>query len=438
MNRPAYPGWRALLCARLLLPIAAGAPSALAQGPDGPIPQSWMRSPTVEGPGGPAQEDEEGLFLRSRDGSAELRLGGLLRAEGRWNGAERRPQSEYDLNLVRLDFRGRFEEVFLFRVQPVLEEEDAGLQEAWVGADLFGGRALFMAGRMRVPFGLEELRTQDFIDFPRFSILHQFTPGPDAGLFLFGRSRSGRWEWNLSASNGNGGSDTTGDKDFAARVAIHPFRDDERTVEAQGLAGTLERLHVGAAFTVGKQEEEVGGETIDNAVGLPLLRYAPGVLLDGTRTRAGLDAAWHHGPFFAQAELMRIDQEMSLEGTGSDIRYNGGYLDLSYVLTGESKDFEGVRPERPFGRAGGAGAWILALRYSELHTEGELLASGLVQPETWPGRVRTLELGLNWVLSRHALVRCAWVHSDYSQEVRVNDALVDSEDALILQFQASF
>jgi len=87
---------------------------------------------------------------------------------------------------------------------------------------------------------------------------------------------------------------------------------------------------------------------------------------------------------------------------------------------------------------GGAGAWILALRYSELHTDGELYSLGYVEPDTWVGRVRRLELGLTWVLNEHAMLRAAFVHSDYANEVLVGGELVDSENAGILQFQISF
>jgi phosphate-selective porin OprO/OprP len=426
--------------------IAAAAPVAGAQAPPevpAEVPSEEPPPPAAEGRADSWDEwgyGRESFSWRSEDGRGELELGGLIRAEARWNGAERKPQSDYGLNRARLDLRGRFEDLFRFRLQPDFgetTEDGVELEEAWVGADLFSGSARFMAGRARVPFGLEEMRRQEFIDLPRLSIAHQLTPGPDAGLFLFGLTERGRFEWNVGVANGTGGADPSGDKDFAARLAVHPFRDDTGRSPPRGLAGALEHLHVGAALTAGTEDQDIGGETIDNAVGLPLMVYADGVRLDGTRVRLGLEAAWYHGPWFAQGELMRVSQEMAYEGQSVDTDINAGYLDLSYALTGEEHGYDGVTPRAPVGQ-GGAGAWLLALRYSELHTEGELAAEGFLLPDTWVGRVRTVELGLDWVLTRNAMVRAAFVRSMYSNDVLVGGELVDSENAAILQFQVSF
>lgn len=101
-------------------------------------------------------------------------------------------------------------------------------------------------------------------------------------------------------------------------------------------------------------------------------------------TRAGIEAAWQHGPLSVQSEWMHLYLHRNSRKT--DIALDGLYVGASWVVTGESRRyrygrFKGVPAERP------SGAWELAARLSYLDlNDGQ--ASG--------GREHNLTLGVNW------------------------------------------
>ncbi|MDP6539299.1 MAG: porin [Planctomycetota bacterium] len=395
-----------------------------------PIALSLVLAAGCAGPTrAPATAPPEVFTLRSEDGRGELELEGLVQTVVRAHGAERGPRSDVALKRVRPELAGRFD-ALRFRLEPKFTEHEVELEEAWLGLDVLGGHGRLMLGRMKVPFNLEEVRSRRHIDFPHFSVLNQFAPAEDHGLFLNAMSRSGRWESGLSLTNGTGTSDTGSAKDLAGRLMWHPFAGED--------SSPWRHLQVGLAATIGDQEGAVAGEAVENALGFPVLTFADGVALAGERRRVGLEAAWFQGPWFVQAEALDLTQRMSGDGGSGERALDGAYLTVSRVLTGEDKTFGGVRPAAPFDfrTGGGRGAWVLACRASQVDLGPEwddLSVSG-----AGPGQVRTLSLGLNWIPNDHAVVRHALVFSDYDRPVSIGDDAETSEVSLVIEFQLHF
>lgn len=376
-------------------------------------------------------EYDEGFRIRSADGRNEFIIEGLFQVTGRWDGA-REPRSDFVLKRFRPEFAARIDDHYLFKLEPNFTEHDVELEEAWAGAELWHGSAVLRVGRMKAPFGLEEVRSRRNIDFPVFSILNQFSPAEDHGVFLYGLTPPGTLEWNAAVYNGTGAGDTGASKDVAGRVMLHPFADDDGSV--------WHGLQFGLAGTIGSQHESVAGAHVRNAARLTLTEYASGASLDGTRSRLGLEAAWFHGPWMAQAEALYQAQEMTGSGGSGRAKYSGAYLNVSHVLTGESKSFGALHPKSsvdPF-EGTGRGAWVLAARVSHLRQGRELLDAGLVVPETYTEGVTTFSLGLNWVLSRHVTLRNSWLHSEYADPVDFGAGPTDREDTLMIELQMSF
>jgi phosphate-selective porin len=370
----------------------------------------------------------DGFFVRSADGANELVVEGLFQVLFAYHGRYRDPSTDVELKRFRPELSGRLARSLRFRFEPKFLEDEVELEESWIGVDLCGGDALLMLGRMKAPFGLEEVRSRRHIDFPTFSILNQFSPAEDHGAFLNGTSASGCFEYGVAAYNGTGTSDTTSSKDVALRAMVHPLA---------GRAGDAE-LQLGAAVTFGSQDEPIAGETIDNEVGLPVVVFAPGVALDGTRTRVGVEAAWFSGPWFAQGELLYLTQQLGRAGANRAATAAGAYLTVARTLTGERKTFAGVEPARPndFDTRRGPGAWVLAARYSELRLDHTL--DPFAVPGTFTPEIKTASLALNWIPNRHAIVRHALVWSDYHQKVFVGGDSTDGELAFVIETQLHF
>ncbi|MCA8967676.1 MAG: hypothetical protein KDC48_22535, partial [Planctomycetes bacterium] len=268
-------------------------------------PAEAAPAPDEEPPRAPAAGGvryDDGFRITSADGRNEFVIEGLFQVMGRWDGA-REPRSDFVLKRMRPEFSGRIDEHYRFKLEPNFTEHEVELEEAWIGADVWHGSARLMAGRMKGPFGLEEMRSRRNIDFPVFSILNQFSPAEDHGLFLYGLTESEQLEWNVAVYNGTGAGDTGASKDVAARLMVHPFAGDGDSV--------WEGLQLGVAGTIGSQHESVDGGFVRNAARMSLTEYASGARLDGTRSRVGLEAAWYRGAWMAQAEALYQTQEMT-------------------------------------------------------------------------------------------------------------------------------
>jgi phosphate-selective porin len=373
------------------------------------------------------------LVLRSDEGGLEVQFGGLLQTTlGVFDG-DREPSSDMVLKRMRPEIDGRIGETLRFKLEPNVTEHEVELEEAWLGAELAEGRALLMVGRMKVPFNLEEVRSRRHIDFVSFSVLNQFAPAEDHGVFLNGTSASRTWEWGASLTNGTGESDTNASKDLAGRLMAHPFADEPDS--------RWRNLQIGLAMTVGREQEDADDVTIDNAAGLPVVRFVPGTELDGDRWRAGLEAAWFDGPWFLQGEWLVMRQRMSVGGVSPrGISYRGAYLTVARVLTGESKSFGGVSPEVHFDVVTGAGrgAWVAALRISQLSLDTDIVRAGLAVPTEFTDRIRSVSAGLNWIPNDHVILRNNLVYSRYADAVRIGDRLKDDELALLAELQFHF
>ena len=115
-------------------------------------------------------------------------------------------------------------------------------------------------------------------------------------------------------------------------------------------------------------------------------------------TTIAAEVAWVNGPFSVQGEFI---QAFVQQDSGGSLHFGGGYAEVSWYLTGESRPYDRAEgrfkrliPRRnfSFGRGGGWGALEVAARFS--HTD---LSDGAVQG----GRLDLLMTGVNWYLHPH-------------------------------------
>ena len=397
-----------LICLPLLL---------LASDPDTPI-SSPAVSPEELGEMHVAYD--EGLVFDW--GSGKIIIEGLFEVgtfinEGGESGA-RDPDSDTYVKRMRPELAGRFDGGWRFRFEPKFDDSGVELEEAWVGREIFDGSAVARLGRMKAAFGLEEIRSRRHIHFPRFSVLNQFSPAEDHGLFVTGQS--GRFEYGYSIYNGTGGAEQDSGKD----IALHGMWHSPEASPAEA------SWQLGAALTYGKQGQDVGGDIIKNASGQSVHEFAGGTQLDGDRLRLGLEAAWFSGPLMLQAEYLSVQQEMSGGGASEDVSIQGFYLDIAHSLTGNSLDFHGLEAPND--------SWLIALRLSSLQISDELATPGLLTAGTFADSIDSVSLGLNWIPNSHMIIRNAWTHSWYGDTVTIGGQPVDDEGMFTVEFQLHF
>lgn len=357
-----------------------------------------------------------GFFIAGEH--ARFTFEGLLQVNASIFGSGSPHESEFFLRRLRLEFSGEFYERWLYHIEPKFSADGLDLEEAWVGAQLDTHR--FMFGRMKEPFSFEEMASVRHMDMINFSILNQFVPAEDHGITILGSFDI--LEYGVGFYNGTGGDDTNGDKDVALRLVAHPW----------------EGLQFGGAATWGRQDTDLGGEELKTEARVAWGEFVPGAELDGDRWRLGAEAAFLEGPFAATAELMTIRQEIS----GAETEMTGGYVQASYVLTGEGKAWKGdpvrawkgVTPARPFLKEPDLGAWQLVARWSRLSLDDELGPLLTNDPET----VDSYTFGVNWYANEFVKVKLNYLRTIYEDSIVIDGDSHDSEDAVLLQFQVMF
>lgn len=135
---------------------------------------------------------------------------------------------------------------------------------------------------------------------------------------------------------------------------------------------------------------------------------------------AGVELAFNWKNFLIQGEHFEYGIHRR-HSPFEDPEFSGGYLEASWILTGESRRyvaangaFQAPRPRIPFDGNGGFGAVELALRYSVTDLND---AEGLAGTEAPLGSVRggeqeVLGLGLNWYFSQNVKLMFNWLHVD--------------------------
>jgi len=142
--------------------------------------------------------------------------------------------------------------------------------------------------------------------------------------------------------------------------------------------------------------------------------------------RLGLETVNLKGPFSWQAELMALQvQRIDFD----DVLLLGGYVQASWFLTGESRNYDAgrgrfiaVKPGATFGE-GGRGSWELTGRISYLD---------LTDKDIIGGEQSNVTLGLNWRPKDHIRVM---VNLIKVLDVNRPGNEFDGEDPLILSLR---
>jgi phosphate-selective porin OprO and OprP len=357
-----------------------------------------------------------GFFVGGKN--AKLVLEGLLQVNGVFFEPNAAHESEFVLRRMRLEFSGEFYDRWYFHIEPKFAADGVELEEAWVGLKI--DTHLITVGRMKEPFSWEEMQSQRHMDLVNFSILNQFVPAEDHGITVIGNFDI--LEYGIGFYNGTGSDDTTSDKDGALRLVLHPWRG----------------LQFGGAVTAGREEIDISDEELRTEARVPWATYLPGTEVEDERVRWGAEAAFLEGPFAASAELIRVRQELN----ETTVHTTGGYVQASYVLTGEGKSWKGdrvriwkgVKPARPFLKDPDVGAWQLVARFSRLHLDDELAPFVTSFPDT----IDSFTFGVTWYANEFVKVKANYLRTMYEEAIVVAGKRHDNEDTLIFQFQIMF
>ncbi len=283
-------------------------------------------------------------------------------------------------------------------------------------------------GHYKEWFSLEELTGDDATTFMERALPNAFAPSRNWGVSLFDYFEGEEATWAVGAFKER--SDAFGDQ-------IGDNGGWAVTSRGTGLLWYDEPsegrylMHVGGAFSYRDPDET---NPIAFSTNLPEVRMAEtgitqaasflstgNIIADDAQVYSA-EAAWVYGPLSVQGEYIQTEVNRS---AASDLSYNGGYLEASYFLTGENRNynrkngfFDLQKVYEPFfcvctpnGICKGSGAWQVAGRVSYIDLDdGGVGASR--------GNQTDYTAGLNWYLNTNIRVLFNYIHADLDRAVQ--------------------
>lgn len=297
------------------------------------------------------------------------------------------------------------------------------------------------AGNQYVYNSLEQITSSRFITFmERAAFTEAFYPSGEADRQIGAAILLGDEHWSFQT--GYYGASVGENNDIPGQ---EEFDDDKTAFTVRGTVAPINRdvngvhqvLHVGASY---RQRDAGTLNDCDGVSGLQfcgsddvstLYQYRARVadlhLADrfvDTPQFADEDDMWHletafvWGPFSMQGEYAQLEASgvkvfEDDRVTPVDPTYDGWYVDASWYLTGETRNYEGATGE--FGRtkvkrpfyvgSGGWGAWQIAARYDviNLSDEGEAMRASYGGSEY--GDQETWLFALNWLPTDYTAIK---------------------------------
>ncbi|MCF6203583.1 MAG: hypothetical protein L3J59_07930 [Methylococcaceae bacterium] len=325
--------------------------------------------------------DKGGLKLETDNGEFEAKIGGRVQVDSAWydeDGTEMGNGSE--IRRARLYLQGKMFNDWGYKLQyDFTGSGRGGIKDAFLSYNGFDNIEL-KAGNFKDPFMLQEQTSSKYVTFTERALVDAFAAGRHIGAMASTRHQNWTAAFGFfgeSVNTASKGSDEGWG--IAGRATYAPINQKIRVIHL-GFAGDYR--NVGDTESVRfKQQPETHISGV-NIVDTGIIAGAENYL------KLGAELAVVEGPFSAQAEYVWTAVERNV---GSDLDFEGWYIEAAYFLTGESRQykkgkFAATSPINIVGR-NGMGAWQLAVRYSMID-----LNDGGING----GDAESFTVGLNW------------------------------------------
>ncbi len=304
-----------------------------------------------------------------------------------------------------------------FKLQFDFANGDAGVKDAYIEITKIPWIGNFRVGHFKQPFGLEMHTSSKYMLFMERGLTNAFTPERDLGLMIHNQHFNKRFAWFIGyfyPASGSVGKYLGDQYRITARVTGLPVYQPE---------GRYTILHLGFAY-----ENQFQNNQEFNFAERPEAHLAPkyvSLKIDAVNRADvfGGELSFIFGRLAIQGEMMlaRVKPSESVSADFELYTYSAYYASFSWFITGEHRNysssktcFDRVTPRKNLGK-GGAGAWELALRLSNIDLNDQDLNGGAMTD---------LTVGLNWYLNPATLVRFNYIYSDVLDKGSANIAMV--------------
>ncbi len=358
-----------------------------------------------------------GIKIKSNNGNS-FAIGGRIMYDydsydGLWNYKnDGDSASESEFRRTRVTLKGSSGKSWAYKMTVDIDEGEAEVDTGYIAYKGLGLGKL-MVGRFKAPFGLEELTSSKWISTIERS------PTPELG-FLSGKpsfqaalhGHGGPLFWQAAVIDEDNEDDDGSDAySIAARVGAHmPI-------------GEGSFMHLAGSFASRDFGDE-GAKRFRTRMGVHTISSRPidHKLAVDDADQFGLEGAVVMGPLSLQGEYRQVDYDGGDADTGEDDEYKamgdvdveGSYIQVSYIMTGESRGYKGkagkfdkVKPKGPMG------AWELVAKYED----GELD----IDAEANETEYELMTLGINWYATKNVKFMLNYLDADTDHANKAGD-----------------
>jgi len=359
-----------------------------------------------------------GFKLERTDGSADLKFGGRIQADGaviaetdglsndlRALGGDGQGDG-VEFRRARLFFEGTLYERLFFKAQYDFAGGESAFKDVYMGLKGLGPVGRVQVGQFKEPFFLDEQTSSNYITFMERGLNAVFFPDRNVGTMAMNTAADKRFLWQVGVFR-----DTD---DFGDAFSSFNKTDWDTALRLTGLPLWSEDgshfVHLGAGYVhrfvgdTARYRQRPESHLADRFVDTGNLNARGADLFDA-------ELAWVQGPFSFQSEYTHALLNRN-EG-GSNVGFWGAYGQVSYFLTGEHRVYEPdygrfgrVKPKANLNPAQGTwGAFELAARFSYLDLDDSDVRGG----QLWDASA-----GVNWYLFPNARIMLNYIHADVS------------------------
>ncbi len=330
---------------------------------------------------------DKGVNMVARNGKFNFKVGGRLMFDAAFYDTDKIELGDgTEIRRSRISVSGTISDDWEFEADYDFANNAVNVKDISISYNGFNAVNIKL-GNFKEPFSLEENTSSRYLTFMERALPNVFAPGRNIGIGVNSKLKS--WTWAAGVFGQSVGDEPDDDEGYGAsvRLTTAPMDDDRRVLH----------LGIGASYRApdDKDREVRFRERPESHKSNKRLVNTGTIANVDDYTTIGLEAALILGAFSLQGEYIktRVDREKNF----TDVDFSGGYVYGSWFITGESRNYKSksgkfgrIKPLVNAGDHGGVGAWELAIRYSTLNLNDNVINGGIEENTT---------IGLNWYLN---------------------------------------
>lgn len=365
---------------------------------------------------------DNGFKVESADQNFKLKFGGRFmidhaffshndEMDENWGPLEVTNATEF--RRARIFFSGLIYKNVEFKLQLDFAGGVTTFKDAYIGLKNIPGVGTVRVGHVKEPFRLEALTSSKYITFMERSLSIAGSQERNNGILLFNDFANKRLSAQAGLfrnSNAVGNNKKANDGyAFTTRLTGIPYQNKEKK----------RFLHLGVAYSNRQNNEGIYIYQARPETHLGEKYINTGIITDVDKINLiNFELAYSSGPFSINAEYMDTGLKMETVAPVSNYKFKTNYIQASYFITGEHQKmkssysgYDRLKPTKNFGKNKGAGAWEVALRYSQADFNSYNVNGGIQNDIT---------LGVNWYLNPVTRIMFNNVFADIENMGKVN------------------